>query len=89
MNEMIHKFFSKIPAKILQYIADDFRKAGAIAGVGLVGFVLSKDNINEMEASSLLIVGVSFWMLGLLLNYVADIMNKKTKKPVKHIKQHH
>ena len=86
---MIHKFFNKIPAKTLQYIAEDFRKAGTIAGVGLIGFVLSKDNINEMEASALLIVGMSFWILGLLLNYVADIMNKKTRKPVKHIKQHH
>ncbi|MCW9716862.1 MULTISPECIES: hypothetical protein [unclassified Avibacterium] len=85
---MIHKFFNKIPAKTLQYIAEDFRKAGTIAGVGLIGFVLAKDNIDEIEAFVLLTVGITFWLLGLLLNYVADIMSKKAHKPVKRTKQH-
>ncbi|ARU64436.1 hypothetical protein BTV20_02410 [Histophilus somni] len=72
---MIHKFFNKIPAKTLQYIAEDFRKMGTIAGVGLIGFVLAKDNIDEIEAFVLFTVGITFWLLGLLLNILAILLH--------------
>ncbi|WKS98600.1 hypothetical protein [Gallibacterium salpingitidis] len=75
----LNKFKIQIPEKILRYIASDFRKAGAIAGVGLVGFVLSNDNIDISEALILVNIGVIFWILGLLLDYIVDLINKKTK----------
>lgn len=86
---MIHKFFNTLSVKTLQHIADDFRKAGAIAGVGLVGFVLSNDNIDEIEAFVLLIVGITFWILGLLIHHLTDIMSKKMDRPIKRTKQYH
>ncbi|WP_386686303.1 hypothetical protein [Lonepinella sp. MS14437] len=71
--------FYKIHTETLKRIADDLRKAGAIAGVGLIGFVLAHDNIDLQEAVFLIVIGLTFWTTGLINAYLGDRMELLNK----------
>ncbi|MGQ9444964.1 hypothetical protein ACTHGP_06030 [[Pasteurella] aerogenes] len=71
---------NKLIPKILRHIGDDFRKAGAIAGVGFVGLILPNDSIEFLEAFALIIFGILIWAIGLYFEYIADRIEMRTNK---------
>lgn len=87
---MKHKHLKKcldgIHLKTIRRIAEDLRKSGAIAGIGVVGLVLSADNVSKDEAWILIGLGLSLWFIGLLNDYLADKIEQKSKHKTTHRK---
>ncbi len=73
-NLIIPKLF--IP-KTLRRIGEDLRKAGAIAGIGFVGFVLPNDDIETLESFALVVFGILSWCIGLYFEYLVDRIETK------------
>lgn len=73
-NLIIPKLF--IP-KTLRRIGEDLRKAGAIAGIGFVGFVLPNDGIETLESFALVVFGILSWCIGLYFEYLVDRIETK------------
>ena len=73
-NLIIPKLF--IP-KTLRRVGEDLRKAGAIAGIGFVGFVLPNDGIETLESFALVVFGILSWCIGLYFEYLVDRIEAK------------
>ena len=73
-NLIIPKLF--IP-KTLHRLGEDLRKAGAIAGIGFVGFVLPNDGIETLESFALVVFGILSWCIGLYFEYLVDRIEAK------------
>lgn len=74
------KRLDKLKLKTFRRIGDDFRKAGAITGAGIVGLILADDDIGAVEAFALIAVGVIIWCVGLYLEYYADRIELRSAK---------
>lgn len=85
-------FFNLLKAKIQSFrldklhvntfkrIGDDLRKAGTLAGAGLIGIVVPNDTIGVKEGVILFIFGVTLWIFGHVSAYIADKAEKKQKE---------
>ena len=70
----------KLHVNTFKRIGEDLRKAGTLAGAGLVGIVVPNDTIGVKEGVILFIVGVTLWVFGHVSAYVADKAEKKQKE---------
>lgn len=58
-------------------ISDDFRKAGALAGIGLVSIFIQDNKFSIIGGSILTVVGVLFWGSGVFLAYFGTKANNQ------------
>ena len=72
--------FEKLPVGTFKRLGDDLRKAGTLAGVGLVGMIVANDTIEVKEGIILFICGVLLWTFGHVCAYIADRVELKHKK---------
>lgn len=70
----------KLPAGAFKRLGDDLRKAGTLAGVGLVGIIVANDTIEVREGVTLFICGVLLWTFGHVCAYIADKIEPEQKK---------
>lgn len=70
----------KLHVNTFKRIGEDLRKAGTLAGAGLVGIVVPNDAIGVKEGVILFIFGVTLWVFGHVSAYVADKAEKKQKE---------
>lgn len=82
------KCLNRLPPKIVRLIGVDFRKAGAITGVGFIGFILDGDNITLNETVILFSFGVMLWLYGLYFAHLVDKMKRQSQTRIrKHLKE--
>ncbi|WP_101776047.1 hypothetical protein [Pasteurella oralis] len=83
---MLYAFFKSIKAKIklknihantCKRIGDDLRKAGTLAGAGLIGIVVPNDAIDRIEGLIIIAFGLILWTFGQLFAYIADKVEQK------------
>ncbi|MDH3001506.1 hypothetical protein A1D23_13225, partial [Chelonobacter oris] len=66
----------RLNAKILEAIAEDFRKIGVtLFGVGAAGFILSNDNISTTDSIFLICCGTIVWNIGIIFTYISSRYN--------------
>ena len=86
---MLYAFWKSVKAKarlanihvgMFKRLGDDLRKAGTLAGAGLIGMVVPNDTIGFKEGIILFICGVLLWTFGHVCAYIADRVELKQKK---------
>lgn len=86
---MLYAFFKSLKAKVrltnihagaFKRLGDDLRKAGTLAGAGLVGMVVPNDTVGFTEGVILFVFGLLLWTFGHICAFIADKAEQAQKK---------
>lgn len=69
---MFSKLLYKMNAKVLSKIGEDLRKGSYLIGAGIVGMIISDDNVATFEGLSLSIFGLYSWIMGHFVLYWSE-----------------
>lgn len=86
---MLYAFWKSVKAKarlvnihvdMFKRLGDDLRKAGTLAGAGLIGMVVPNDTIGFKEGIILFTFGLLLWTFGHICAFIADKAELEQKK---------
>ncbi|URL05881.1 hypothetical protein L4F92_07315 [Avibacterium sp. 21-595] len=76
MKAKLKALFHHLQTVTLLRLSDDLRKGAYLMGLGLVGIILSSDNVSVFEGIFLFLFGAVVWIIGHLCAYYADVKSK-------------
>lgn len=79
MKTKLKALFHHLQTVTLLRLSDDLRKGAYLMGLGLVGMILSSDNVSVLEGIFLFLFGAVTWIIGHLCAYYTDIKSKHTQ----------
>lgn len=74
---MFGKLLYKMNPNVLAKIGEDLRKGSYLMGAGIVGIIISSDNITAFEGLALFMFGLYSWIVGHTALYWSEKLPNK------------